>query len=170
MAGQRFSKSGLTFSGVRTLLAWLKSPCGAEVREALERESLMNLEQQVFTTEEGRRLQEQVIERHEREQRVVVDCEPLADGRFYLRVYGPPSVKVAVVTRPKVPNTPEWETATEQLVEVELPKSFRRVFAELRLRKSEVVEAVDVGEWIEREQAKEFRKLVYDAVKETVKQ
>jgi hypothetical protein len=153
--GQRRSSKRLTFTGPRTLVAWLESPSGAEVRQTIESRWLPNLAARLFdNSEESRLLQAEVIERAGKETRCIVVAAPMENGSVHITCYGPRELLVKIITLPKVPLTPEFLAASEKLIEVELPRAYKPWFYPAMVRQTAVVEALDVLEWSEREKTR----------------
>lgn len=162
---RRCASKRLTFLGPRTLLSWLESPCGAEIRQTIEERWLPDLEGMLFTTEEGKRLQAEVLMRHDRTVPVIVDCEPLENGKWYLRIYGPRELKIAIVQRPVTPPVAALEIIAEQIVEASLPKALQPHYYPSNLRKREILEPLTAEEYRERELKREADELFCKALK-----
>jgi len=155
VARRRDSKSVFASICPRLLIAWLDSPCGQPLREAIEEALLPNLAARLFDgSEESKALQAEVLERADKTTRCIVVASGMENGNVFLECYGPRELQVKIVTLPKIPLTPECLAMSEKLVEVELPKAYRPYFYPGMLRQREVVEVVDVEEWSAREKRK----------------
>jgi hypothetical protein len=160
------SNKPLTFLGVRNLIAWLESPLGAEVKKTLEDRWMPDLEGVLWTTEEGRRLQGEVLLRAGKETRAIVVVEPYKPNEAHLRVYGPRELHVKVVTLPMAEcPTPEVQRTLEKLVEVELHRTYQPHYYPSCVRASETIEILTPVEFRNRELQKECDKLALEALK-----
>lgn len=170
-AGQQSTGKRLTFLGPRNLVAWLESPGGLEVRQTIESRWLPTLAARVFDgSEESKAVIAEVLERHDRTTRCVVTIEPCENGKVWVKVYGPRELKAVVLPLPLVPSTVELQGKLEQLIEVELPKTFRPVFENGRTVASAILEPThwSLAEWCERE-AKKMADVEFSKVLDEVK-
>jgi hypothetical protein len=164
---QRFASKRLTFTGPRTLLAWLESPLGAELRQTIEDRWLPSLAGRLFDgSEESKALQAEVLERAGKETRCIVLVEPYKTNEAQVRVYGPRELKVKVITLPMARfATPEQQRALEQLVEVELPRAYQPYYYPAACRASETIEILTPEAALHRARQIEGDKLVLSALK-----
>lgn len=158
-AGRRSASKRLTFLGPRNLVAWLESPAGLEIRQTIESRWLPTLAARVFDgSEESKAVIADVLERSDKTTKCVVTVEPCENGKVWVKVYGPRELKSIVLPLPMVPTTDEWQGAHEQLIEVELPKSFRQVFENGRVQASAILEPAhwSLEDWIAKERERVF--------------
>src|SRR5688572_22764721 len=120
--GQLFTSKELTFTGPRTLVSWLDSPRGAEIRKTLEERWLVtDLEGRLFdNSEESARLRALVIERADKTVRAVVTVQPMENGEVDVTVYGPHELRARIIRLPVIPENVEARAEIEKLIEVEL--------------------------------------------------
>ena len=166
-SGSRSAKR-LDFLGQRTLLAWLESPAGAELRQTIESRWLPNLAARLFdNSEESKALQAEVIERAGKETRCIVVVEPYKTNEAHLKVYGPRELRVKVITLPidPWPGTAEVELVKEKLIEVELKPAFRPYYYPSACRASETIEILTPEAALERSRQIEANKLFLSALK-----
>lgn len=169
-AAQRSTGKRLTFLGPRNLVAWLESPAGREVRETIEGRWLPTLAAKLFDgSEESKQLQAEVLERHGKETRCLIVASPMENGSVYLEMYGPRELKIHVITLPVVPATVECQRVAEQLVELELPRTYKPLFYPSGKRRVEVIEVIDAHAYFEREQKREADRLFSKALDEVKK-
>lgn len=161
------SRNGFERICPRLLIAWLESPCGFELREAIERELLPNLAARLFDgSEEAKALQAEVLARAGKETRCLVVIEPYKPNEAQLKVYGPRELKVKVITLPMAAcPTAETQRVLEQLVEVELKPWDKELYYPAACRASETVEILSPEAALEREHNKAWGKAVIEAIK-----
>lgn len=163
---QRGLTKGLTFLGPRNLLAWLESPAGAEIRQTIESRWLPSLEAKLFDgSEESKALQAAVLERAGKEVRCVVVIEPFEPTKVIVRVHGPKQVKVKIISLPMAAlPTAEQQRALEQMVEVELPWTFRQDYYASSKVSAEVVEILSPEQYLAKEREREWTRLVLNSL------
>jgi hypothetical protein len=167
-------RSGNSFATIcpRLLIAWLKSPCGQPLREAIERELLPNLAERLFDgSEESKRLQEEVIDRADATVRAVVTVQPTEMGDVDVIAYGPKELRVRIVRLPMVPPEPELQGLVEKLIQLELPKNYRRLWNDLSMKDRAILgrKWFHFWEWIAMEKEKNARIAFSQAIKGATK-
>lgn len=171
--GQR--RSGNSFESIcpRLLIAWLQSPKGQPLREAIEREILPDLESRLFDgSAESAALQAKVLERADKTTRAVVTMQPLENGSVEVIVYGPREMRVKIIPLPVVPQTAECELAVEKLVEIEAGRSYRNLLWPTNKRGHAILTRMyfNFWEWIAKERDHAAQVVVSETLSELRKE
>lgn len=125
---RRDSKCGFESVSPRLLIAWLKSPKGQPLMEAIERECLPNLEARLFDgSEEANQLQAKVLERADKTVRAVITVQPTEAGDVDITVFGPHELRARIICLPVVPESVDAHKDIERLIDVELPRNYLAV-------------------------------------------
>lgn len=167
--GQR--RTGNSFESIcpRLLIAWLRSPKGQPLREAIEEALLPNMAERLFDgSVESKKLQAEVIERADKTTRAVVTMQPLENGSVEVKVYGPRELRVKIIPLPMVPQTVECELAVEKLVEIEAGKSYRNLLWPTDKRAHAILGRMyfNFWEWVAKERDHAARVLVSETLSE----